>query len=108
MTAVTTSIDASSVSPLRAVLESFESGSATLTEVVQHTGLERDLVDAAVGHLVRTGRIVAGTLSSGCPASGCGSCASGVEGRPGCGAAEASPARTGPVLVTLSLAPPRR
>lgn len=100
--------DAAVHSPLRAVLAAFESGCATLTEVAEHARLDRDLVDAAVDHLVRTGRLVAGTLSAGCPSAGCGGCASGTGGEPGCGAAAASSERSGPVLVTLSLAPPRR
>lgn len=95
-------------SPLRAVLAAFESGCATLSEVAEHAGLDRDLVDAAVDHLVRTGRLVAGTLSTGCPSDGCGSCASGTTDGPGCGAPRPSSERSGPVLVTLSLAPSRR
>lgn len=93
--------------PLSSVLAAFESGASTLDDVAQRTGLSRELVDGAVDHLVRTGRIDAKELSMGCPSSGCGSCASATaEGAPGCGAAGPSTTRRGPVLVTLSLRRP--
>lgn len=89
--------------PLSAVLAAFTAGAGTLAEVARGTGLDRDVVEAAVEHLVRTGRLEAGTISAGCPAGGCGSCASGDGDRPGCGSSGPSAARSGPVLVTLGL-----
>jgi hypothetical protein len=94
------------VSPLRAVLDAFAAGATSLTDVARRTGLDRDVVDAAVDHLVRMGRLSAGTLSTGCPDGGCGSCASGEDGEAACGSTGPSAARQGPVLVTLSLTRP--
>jgi hypothetical protein len=90
-------------SPLRAVLDAFSGGASTLDDVAAITGLPRDVVDAAVEHLVRVGQLSASTLTVGCPSGGCGSCASGTSSGPGCGAAAPGPARSGPVLVALSL-----
>lgn len=94
--------------PLTAVLDAFAAGVHSVDEVVRHTGLSRDVVDAAVGHLVRAGRLEARELAIGCPTGGCGSCASGLtDGSAGCGSAVPSDRRSGPVLVTLSLKRPR-
>lgn len=92
--------------PLRSVLDAFSTGAASRHEVCTRTGLSRDVVDAAIEHLVRAGRLEARELTVGCPDGGCGSCASGHGSAPGCGASGPSSARTGPVLVTLS--PTRR
>ena len=92
-----------SAGPLRAVLAAFEDGAASLTEVSRRTGLERDVVVAAVDHLVRIGRLSAERMSSGCPGGGCGSCASGTGDAPGCGSPSPSAGRQGPVLVALSV-----
>lgn len=90
--------------PLTAVLDAFAAGVHSVDEVVRHTGLSRDVVDAAIAHLVRSGRLEAKQLSVGCPDGGCGSCASGlVDGSAGCGSAAPSERRSGPVLVTLGL-----
>jgi hypothetical protein len=94
-----------SAGPLRAVLAAFERGVASLDEVARATGLPRELVDASVDHLVRMGRIRAEELSVGCPDGGCGSCASGAGESAGCGAAGPSAARSGPVLVALTVRP---
>jgi len=90
-------------SPLRAVLAAFEDGAGSKADIARATGLRADVVDAAVEHLVRLGRLRAEHLGSGCPSGGCGSCASGHDGAPGCGASAPSPRRAGPVLVQLSL-----
>jgi hypothetical protein len=90
------------VSPLSAVLGAFADGASSLSDVARRTGLDRD---ASVEHLVRMGRLQAGTLSTGCPDGGCGSCASGDDGSAGCGSSGPSAARSGPVLVTLGLRP---
>ena len=89
--------------PLRSVLTAFTDGARSRADVSRLTGLRPDVVDAAVDHLVRLGRLEATELSTGCPGGGCGGCASGVDGAPGCGASAPSPRRTGPVLVQLSL-----
>ncbi|HTY72978.1 MAG TPA: hypothetical protein VMI11_11220 [Actinomycetes bacterium] len=92
-----------STGPVSAVLDAFGLGVRTLDEVCRCTGLPRDVVDAAVEYLVRSQRLRAEQLTSGCPSGGCGSCASGSAGSPGCGATASSAERTGPVLVALSL-----
>lgn len=90
--------------PLSQVLGAFADGATSLDEVSASTGLDRDVVSTAVDHLRRMGRIDAKELAMGCPGGGCGSCASGtVDGGAGCGAHGPSQARTGPVLVQLSL-----
>lgn len=85
-------------SPLRAVLDQFRAGAGSLDEVARRSGLRRDLVDAAVDHLVRTGHLRAEALTAGCPDGGCGSCPSAGD-RSAC-ATGTAPA--GPVLVALS------
>ncbi len=90
-------------SPLRSVLSAFGDGATSRAEIGARTGLPADLVDAAIEHLVRIGRLDAREMSTGCPGGGCSSCASGVDGTPGCGASEPSPARRGPVLVQLTV-----
>lgn len=89
--------------PLQAVLDAVRSGTSSLAEVEDRTGLSRDVVSGAVDHLVRLGRLSAATMAFGCPGGGCGTCASGSAGAPGCGAAAASTERRGPVLVTISV-----
>lgn len=95
--------DEGSGGPLRAVLAALERGAPSLDEVAAATGLARDVVSAAVTHLVRLGRLSSEELAVGCPTGGCGTCPSGSDGRPGCGAAAPSPQRRGPVLVTISM-----
>jgi hypothetical protein len=93
-------------SPLRSVLDAFEAGARSRAEVGTRTGLRRDVVDAAIEHLLRIGRLDARELTGGCPEGGCGSCASGSGDAPGCGAPGPSARRSGPVLVTLSVRRP--
>ena len=95
-----------STSPLRSVLTAFEDGARSRTDVCAATGLRRDVVDAAIEHLLRMGRLGAQELTVGCPDGGCGSCASGSGDAPGCGAAGPSARRSGPVLVSLSVRRP--
>jgi hypothetical protein len=85
------------------VLDAFRSGARSRTALCQATGLSSDVVDAAIEHLVRMGRLEARQLSTGCPGGGCGTCASGVDGAPGCGASGPSAQWSGPVLVQLTL-----
>ncbi len=63
--------------PLQRVLSAFDDGYESLAAIAAATGLDRSVVEAAVDHLVRTGRVQAQQLSVGCPSGGCGSCASG-------------------------------
>lgn len=90
-------------SPTRAVLAEVEAGTPTLADIARNTGLDRGIVAMAVEALVHAGLLDAETMATGCPPNGCGSCASGVADRPGCGAATASTSRDGPVLVSLSV-----
>jgi hypothetical protein len=102
VTASAASTSAASASPLRAVLAELSAGAHTLDDVARRTGLDRGLVAAAVEQLVRLGRVDSSTLSTGCPDSGCGTCAA-----PSCGS-RGTPASAGrrPVLVTLSVRRP--
>ncbi|MDR1079194.1 MAG: FeoC-like transcriptional regulator [Propionibacteriaceae bacterium] len=61
--------------PLASVLEAFELGSRSTAQIARRSGLSLDLVQAAVDHLVWSGRLESTALASGCPASGCGGCA---------------------------------
>jgi hypothetical protein len=89
-------------SPLRAVLAELTAGAPSLDEVARRTGLDRDVVRAAVDQLVRLGRVRADTLSTSCPDTGCGGCAASSCGSRG------APAPSGrrPVLVSLSVRRP--
>jgi len=62
----------------------------SVREICHRTGLPRDLVDAALDHLVRTGRLKAESLASGCPEGACGGCAA----RHGCPVATLGRARS--------------
>ena len=86
-------------SPLRTVLDAVTAGARSRAELRASTGLRPDLLDAALEHLVRMGRLESTALGTGCPTDGCGSCASGIGDEPGCGKP------SGPVLVQLSLGP---
>jgi len=61
--------------PLAQILAAFDTGVRSVPEITRTTGLNRDLVEAAVDHLVSTGRLKAEPLASGCPESACGGCA---------------------------------
>jgi hypothetical protein len=89
--------------PLRAVLAELDAGVPTLDEVARRTGLDAEVVAAAVDHLVRLGRVTSSTLGTACPDGGCGPCPAGA----GCGAKglPAAPGRR-PVLVALSVRRP--
>ncbi len=66
--------------PLHLVLDEITAGTPTLAAIARRTGLSDDVVRAAVDHLVRAGRITSTELSFGCPAGGCGGCASAANG----------------------------
>jgi len=98
-----TASGAAAASPLRAVLAELTAGAHTLDDVARRTGLDRDLVHAAVEQLVRLGRVDASTLAAACPDSGCGTCSTS-----GCGSRGVpAPAGRRPVLVALSVRPSR-
>ena len=61
------------------MLDAFDAGAHSRADVARRTGLRADVVDAAVDHLVRMGRLEAAELTSGCPDGGCGVCASGGD-----------------------------
>jgi hypothetical protein len=65
------------VTPLLTVLGAIDAGETTRRGIVRRTGLDPDVVDAAVEHLVRTGRVGSPALRTGCPTGGCGGCGSG-------------------------------
>ena len=89
--------------PLTTVLAEMQAGTPTVAEIVRRSGLEDSVVRAAVEHLVRSGRVESRELSMGCPASGCGGCASANDdGAPGCGLPSPVPGRRAG-LVTLML-----
>ncbi|MEZ5094961.1 MAG: FeoC-like transcriptional regulator [Nocardioides sp.] len=87
--------------PVSAVLAAFEGGAVSVDEAARRVGTSRELAQAAVDELIRMGRLDARELAVGCPSAGCGSCASGIAGSPGCGASAPSSQRQGPVLVAL-------
>ena len=89
--------------PLSTVLAQMHAGAPTVAEIVRLSGLEDSVVRAAVDHLVRSGLVESRELSMGCPASGCGGCASATDdGAPGCGLPSPVPGRRAG-LVTLTL-----
>ncbi|GAB3624048.1 hypothetical protein GCM10027418_21320 [Mariniluteicoccus endophyticus] len=87
--------------PLSQVLAAIEDGATSVDDIARRCTMEPSAVRAGIDHLVRMGRLETSELSSGCPSGGCGTCASAVEGAPGCGSPRPSAARRGPVLVQL-------
>lgn len=84
--------------PLTAVLDSFAGGAHSVGEITARTGLDRDVVEAGIAHLVRLGRLDRSEIGIGCPDGGCGGCAQ----KNGCSSA----ARTrGLVALTLTRRP---
>jgi hypothetical protein len=67
-------MSATQTGPLRAVLDAFASGATTRADVCRITGVPRDVVDAAIDHLVRVGRVSGKPLSIGCSDRACGGC----------------------------------
>lgn len=61
--------------PLSSVLDAVDGGAVTVAEVVDRTGMPEDTVRAALEMLTRMGRVRHETLTSGCPETGCGTCA---------------------------------
>lgn len=60
---------------LGAVLAAVEDGATTRAEVARRCGLAPDVAEVALEQLVRLGRVRPLPLLSGCPSTGCGSCA---------------------------------
>lgn len=90
--------------PMHRVVDALARGAASRSELATESGLPRDVADAVLDHLVRIGRVGAGTLGVGCPDQGCGACPSGRDdGEAGCGSSAPGRSR-GPVA--LSLRPP--
>jgi bacterioferritin-associated ferredoxin len=59
---------------LSAVLDAVRNGADQRQRIAEVTGLPRDVVDSAIEHLVRSGRLTAQDMAVGCPPSGCGTC----------------------------------
>lgn len=92
---------ASSPGPLSRVVAALEGGVATRADIAAASGLDPEVVDTALDHLARMGRISMDPLSGGCPAAGCGTCGSGrADGEAGCGASGPETSR-GPVALRL-------
>ncbi|WP_353356686.1 hypothetical protein [Intrasporangium sp. DVR] len=87
--------------PLSAVLGAIRSGSGSVAAVEHATGLPRDVVEAAVDHLARVGRLTSESLSFGCPASGCGGCLLAARGDRPCAVSGPSEQKRGVVLMSL-------
>ena len=96
------------MSPLRWVLESFESGATTVAGIARDTGLSVDLVQAVMDELIRMGKLRATQMTYGCPtgASNCGPCSLASEEGTACASGPGSD--RGPVLIELNTGAPRR
>jgi hypothetical protein len=60
--------------PLVAVLNAFSQGARTRDAACRTSGLPDDVVDAAIDHLLRIGRLSLLPLASDCSPGGCGGC----------------------------------
>lgn len=60
--------------PLRRVLEAVGAGVTTRPGIAARTGLDADVVDGAVAHLLHIGRIRTPSLRTACPTGGCAGC----------------------------------
>jgi hypothetical protein len=81
--------------PLTAVLEALGSGASSRLAVTAATGLSPDVVDAAVEHLERLGRLEVRALTADCSSASCAGCAFARGCR-----APATRRRTAPVRVS--------
>lgn len=91
------------MSPLRRVLAEITAargGGVSLDDVARRVGVTRDEVDAMVDYWVRRGRLSVEEIGRACPSGGCGGCAMGRNGAPGCGAAARG---SGPVLLGITV-----
>ncbi len=101
MTAARTTGPVPTSSPTRAVLALIEAGTSSTTEIARRSGLDVGVVALAIDRLVASGHLTSQQLLTGCPDGGCGSCPSGLDGRPACGAPATTGRAAGPVLLTL-------
>jgi len=70
--------------PLSMILAAFDSGVRSVVDISRTTGLNRDVVEAGIDHLISTGRLTAQPLASGCTEGACGGCALFSAGCGGC------------------------
>jgi hypothetical protein len=93
------------VSALRQILKEITTsrGGVSLDEIARRVGVSREEAEAMVGYWVRKGRLSADDVASACPSGGCGGCARGDNGKPGCGSR-----RDGPVLLAITVLEVRR
>jgi hypothetical protein len=89
------------MSPLRQVLAAVLEGRArSLDDLAREAEVSPEEASAMLDYWVARGRLAREEITSGCPASGCGSC-------PVAAGCAAGPRRAGPALVTIG-ADPRR
>jgi hypothetical protein len=102
MSGSSTTVSVAQVSPLRVVLDSFESGTGTVAGIARDTGLSVDLVQAVLDQMIRMGKLRATPLSHGCPtgASNCGPCSLASDEGSACASGPGSD--RGPVLIELN------
>ena len=75
--------------PLAAVLSEIDAGTGTVSLMARHTGLNPEVLQTALDHLIRTGKVDVEQMPFGCPPAGCGACE--VDG---CGTASSGAGRT--------------
>lgn len=73
MTHTATQGNGAGASPLRSVLNAIEAGASTTQEIRSRTGLDPAVVDAAIGHLLRTGHLGSTSITLACGGS-CSAC----------------------------------
>jgi hypothetical protein len=74
--------------PLLRVLSAVQKGARSSTDIAGIANLSREMTELTLEHLARGGYLLSRELISGCPASGCGSCAiAEISGAP-CAAAK--------------------
>lgn len=94
------------VAPLRQVLAEVKSsagGGISLSEIARKVGVSNDEASSMIDYWVRRGKLSVDDLGNACASGGCGSCAHGKDGEPGCGA---SAPGQGPVLLAISVRRP--
>lgn len=91
------------MSALRQILKEITAsrGGVSLDEIARRVGVSRGEAESMVGYWVRRGRLSAEDMAAACPSGGCGTCAHGDDGKPGCGSR-----RDGPVLLAISVRRP--
>lgn len=88
------------MSALRQILKEITAsrGGVSLDEIARRVGVSREEAEAMVGYWTRKGRLTTDDVAAACPSGGCGSCAQGNDGKPGCGSRA-----DGPVLLAISV-----